>query len=239
MRDGRGWEMTNLESCRGKGVLSGKQFYDNKYHQSKFKSILQDRFLYDLKTHNAGDYFPDFNYDKWSNHKILDYGCGYGQNTAQFPNKYAYDINKELYPFLKEQGFKVCAVLPDNFFDDILVSQVLEHLDNPMETLKMLNKKLKKGGMIRIVVPHVNYDIPKRLSQDDTDGHLQNWSCNELNNLLRRCGFKPVYNRIIYRRGTERLSWIAKHSYWLYRFLTTGFGQMVDEFDVFVIGEKI
>ena len=215
--------------------------YNNDYHQSKFGSIIKDRFLYDLKCRNAQDYFPDFTSKRWLLNKVLDYGCGVGQNIANFPNKYAYDINIELYPFLKEEGF-VCYEkekdIPNDFFDDILISQVLEHLDNPMETLKMLHKKLKKGGTIRVVVPHMSYEIPKDINSHNTDGHLQNWSFIELNYLLNRCGFNVIYNKQIYVRGVERFSWVAKYSYWLYRFLTTGFGQMVNEFDVFVIAEK-
>ena len=64
--------------------------------------------------------------------------------------------------------------IPDNFFDIINLSSVIEHLEYPSKNLILL-KKLKRGGLIIIKTPNwkslegifkknwINYDIPRHI----------------------------------------------------------------------------
>lgn len=47
----------------------------------------------------------------------------------------------------------------DSIFDLVLVSEVLEHLDNDLIGLKEAYKVLKPGGLILITVPNINYPL--------------------------------------------------------------------------------
>ena len=195
---------------------------------------------YDLRTKcHKEDYFSfDFNEDS----KILDFGIGLGHNTICFKNKYGFDINKGLYPQLKENGFKMFETIediPSNYFDEILISQVLEHVDYPMGTLKMLHSKLKVGGKIRVVVPNIRYKVPSNLNSEYVSGHLHAWTHYELNYLLNRAGFHNVYNKIIYRRGEVVLMFLNKINFNLYRFFTRLTGRITKDLDVFVVSEKL
>jgi SAM-dependent methyltransferase len=53
-------------------------------------------------------------------------------------------------------GIEVVAddALPDGGFDFINADQVFEHLPQPRETLGLLVKKLRPGGILRIAVPN-------------------------------------------------------------------------------------
>jgi len=54
----------------------------------------------------------------------------------------AHDLSKFPYPF------------PDNHFDYIEASHVLEHLDRPFSVMKELHRILKPGGKLLVKVPH-------------------------------------------------------------------------------------
>ena len=53
------------------------------------------------------------------------------------------DVNKKL-PF------------KDNYFDEILASDIIEHVDNVPKVIKELHRILKTGGKLKIKVPHYN-----------------------------------------------------------------------------------
>jgi SAM-dependent methyltransferase len=46
---------------------------------------------------------------------------------------------------------------PDNTFDAVIMSEVLEHLDHDVEALQEVYRVLKPGGVVAITVPNVNY----------------------------------------------------------------------------------
>ncbi len=210
--------------------------YDMEYVNKVFTTEQADS---DLRTKcHKEDYFSfGFNEDS----KVLDFGLGLGLNTIWCKNKYGYDINKGLYPQLKEKGFTMFDSIEDiteNFFDEILISQVLEHVDYPMETLKMLHSKLKVGGKIRVVVPNIRYKVPTNLNSEYISGHLHVWSHMELNYLLNRSGFTNIHNKIIYRRGEVAFMFLNNISFRLYRFITKLVGRLTKDLDVFVVGIK-
>lgn len=46
---------------------------------------------------------------------------------------------------------------PDNSFDAVILSEVLEHIDNDSKALKEAYRVLKPGGVLAVTVPHANY----------------------------------------------------------------------------------
>jgi len=214
-----------------------KQEYNMEYHNQRFRKLLDNPWLYDLMGKLAKkNYFIEFNEEA----KVLEFGTGVGYNLRFIKNKYGYDINKELYGILKERGIKTfdsIEQIPDGFFDEILICQVLEHLENPMETLKNLKKKLKNNGKIKIVVPKAYYTLPENMNTTK-NGHLYCWGFLELNYLLNLCGFKVILNKKIYRRGVERLADISKLNFHLYFVATRIFGFLMRNFDLLTVAEK-
>jgi len=93
--------------------------------------------------------------------KILDFGCGGGQAIYELRamgfdavgtelSKYARDICREAgiktYEFINQ--------LPKNYFDIIIISQVIEHLNSPNVVLDEMKKILKSDGQIFISTPN-------------------------------------------------------------------------------------
>ena len=217
----------------------GKVNYDAKYHCENFGRILKDEVKYISRGYWAlKNYFVSLN----PSSKVLEFGTGVGQNLHFIQNPHGIDINKELYPALKKRGiimYDLPSDIPDNYFDEILISMVLEHLPNPIETIKMLRNKLKNDGRIRVILPNVSQKIgPRGGLNHSITGHLFGWTFYEINYLMNYCGFKNIKNIKIYRRGLERFAPVFNISKGLYLFLVKSLGLGNREFEIMIISVK-
>jgi 2-polyprenyl-3-methyl-5-hydroxy-6-metoxy-1,4-benzoquinol methylase len=123
---------------------------------------------------------------------ILDFGTGSGVNLDMLrkhglvdiheQNKYARAVIKKerkiknLYSSLK---------IKKNFYDLILLADVIEHVKQPKELLKDLKKFLKKDGHILITVPAYQFLFSKK---DEVLGHYRRYNKELLRTELS--GFK-------------------------------------------------
>jgi len=105
--------------------------------------------------------------------KILDAGCGrgfYSHSLSLFPfvkEIHGVDINTEYISIAKKHctdkkikltKASLCSLpYPDDYFDYIVFSEVLEHISDEEKALNELRRVLKKGGIMSITVPHDNY----------------------------------------------------------------------------------
>jgi methionine biosynthesis protein MetW len=102
--------------------------------------------------------------------KILDIGCGTGALGAYFKNEqqcevYGIEINESAYleasknlnHVLKANVEIIDLPFEDNFFDVIILGDVLEHLISPVDTINKLLNVLKPEGKIYITVPNIRY----------------------------------------------------------------------------------
>jgi len=83
--------------------------------------------------------------------KILDVGCGLkgkikgsvGIDKRSAPHvDVVHDLNKIPYPF------------DDNEFDRVEMSNIIEHLDNPLEVMNEIYRISMNGAVIRVITPH-------------------------------------------------------------------------------------
>lgn len=170
--------------------------------------------------------------------KILDYGCGYGGISLALDKFspeliYGIDISREGIEYAKKEaeskGIKTASFIvydgkkvpyKDNFFDTILLYDVVEHLQDPEYTLIEIKRILKKGGSVYIITfpwchpygahlwfkltaPWTHLIFPERIVTEFIYGSPREWnktglnkmSIKRLNNLIKKTGFVFDFRR--------------------------------------------
>lgn len=144
--------------------------------------------------------------------KILEIGCGEGNFSAQLLHRvtetwaiepYEPSANKA-----KEKLFKVLVgtldeklnEIPDNYFDVIIMNDVLEHLPEPWDDIIKLKSKLHAKGVLVTSIPNVRYskNIFKMIFKRDwkyTDDlildrtHFRFFTKKSIKRMYSECGY--------------------------------------------------
>jgi 2-polyprenyl-3-methyl-5-hydroxy-6-metoxy-1,4-benzoquinol methylase len=171
------------------------------------------------------------------NLNILDIGCGTGILGKYFKENqnckvYGVEINESAYQaakinldnVLKGNVESIDLKYPDNFFDVVIMGDVVEHLISPVDTINKIMPFLKIGGTIYITVPNVrHWSVIKNLLffdlwEYDTWGildftHLRFFTKKSITNLFQR-------NNIYVKSASRMIQKKSKSSY--FNFLTLG-----------------
>jgi SAM-dependent methyltransferase len=156
--------------------------------------------------------------------KILDIGAGSGSFLASMKalgwDPYGVDISPEAVERARGLGAKMFlgevqnASFPERFFDVITLRAVLEHVHQPVETLRAVHRILKDQGMVYIVVPNIaslNFRLFGRFWYAlEAPRHLYAYSPNVMRRLARKTEFEVLSMR--FRSSTRGLR--ASLQYW-------------------------
>jgi SAM-dependent methyltransferase len=137
---------------------------------------------------------------------LLDMGCGRGDflKVAQDHGYTVQGSDLSTAPSPHEdipifQGFLKDANFPTAEFDIIVTRNTLEHIFDPNEDLRELNRILKPGGLLYVKVPHVKYEEGWRCraffgfkSLFTPPVHLNHFSTSTLGGILARNGFEVI-----------------------------------------------
>lgn len=147
-------------------------FYNQNFYTSNYKNFNNSSLAEQLKDSK----FYNYKWEKIYNNflklkksvlkkKVLDIGCGWGQCLLYLKKKgldcYGIDPSTKAINYCNKKGLKGEVSNLSNLdifknirFDFVIMNNVLEHLRNPVETIKKINKILKKNGIIFIEVPN-------------------------------------------------------------------------------------
>jgi 2-polyprenyl-3-methyl-5-hydroxy-6-metoxy-1,4-benzoquinol methylase len=100
------------------------------------------------------------------NVRVLDIGCGFGETLAYHKARgcdvYGVEADENIRRVADKFGFNVQVGLfePDQyepeFFDYVTLDQVIEHVTDPIETLRGVARVLKQGGVAILSTPNSN-----------------------------------------------------------------------------------
>jgi SAM-dependent methyltransferase len=147
--------------------------------------------------------------------KILEVGCGNhvaSETIRNFPHAeyHGLDIsrsyNNDQEDFVLMKAFYEVdlttldyGIVPDAFFDVIIMAHVLEHLPNGLEALSKLGQKVKANGLFYIEWPHPRSvafpSMRSSLNFYDDPTHVRLYTMVEVCNTLHSSGFKPLIGR--------------------------------------------
>ena len=156
------------------------------------------------------------------NDRILEIGSGGGQ-ALEFLGKYEIsylplDISLKNLKQIKElSSLKIFPTagdayqLPftDSSFDLVILSEVLEHLDNPAQALKEIKRILKKGSVLIVSVPYkekIKYQICIHCNKPTpTNAHLHSFDEVKLKRFIEEAGLMPVKYSLACNKAANRL----------------------------------
>jgi len=175
-----------------------------------------------------------------TNLRILDYGCGMGQNMLNLSNAIGFDISKYSTDFCRTKGLDVTNILtdiPDESCDIVFSSHVLEHHPFPKTMIEEMRSKLKKGNDMLLVIPYERHGKAKL--ELDLNQHLYMWNFQNINNLLISSGFKIKKNRYIRGIGYEKWLFLSKINFGLYHFITNLTSRLSGIKEIMVVATKL
>jgi 2-polyprenyl-3-methyl-5-hydroxy-6-metoxy-1,4-benzoquinol methylase len=98
------------------------------------------------------------------NVRVLDVGCGFGESLGYHRSRgcdvYGVEADENIRRVAEKFGFKVHVGLFDSknyepdFFDYVTMDQVIEHVTDPISTMKGIAKILKRGGTAIVSTPN-------------------------------------------------------------------------------------
>jgi SAM-dependent methyltransferase len=120
----------------------------------------------------------------------LDFGCGRTELLSKLIREQGLDcLSYDLYFFPREEIWK-------ESFDVIVMCEVIEHLRNPLETVKKLAQKLRPGGRLFIktkFLPEKKESFANWYYKNDLT-HVEFFSARSMKKISELCGLNdPVY----------------------------------------------
>ncbi len=154
--------------------------------------------------------------------RVLEFGVGIGLNLRDLRcrERVGYDLSGYGRDACEAQGIVFTTDLDSlkgRRFDRVLCHHVLEHVPNPLATLKAISGLLEPGGRLILVVPFEAGRRFRRYDPGDIDRHLYAWNPQTLGNLVDEAGMRVHSIRLGPTGAEQRLAPLARVGFGVYR----------------------
>ena len=191
-----------MKNCSADGCIVRNDkdpVYDRQYHSQRHAHLIYDDEYFWARAKASADlYFSSQEQAK----RIFEYGCGIGQGIASLPHAAGWDVSAEAREICRRRNLQVYEDLDDvprKAWDIVLCRHVLEHLENPLEHLRLMRELIVDHGELFLVLPRERHEESTFIP--DLNQHLFCWNFRAINNLLARAGFVPYMNCYEYVLG--------------------------------------
>lgn len=137
---------------------------------------------------------------------LLDIGCGNGKLLKKYADKgltvLGIDFDDQAIEAAKKEGLNVRKALVEDLrscgqkYDFIILNHVIEHLADPVQTLRYCKHILKKGGVIIVATPNANsyghYHYQRYWRGLEPPRHLVIFTDQSLRIILTKAGMRVV-----------------------------------------------
>jgi 2-polyprenyl-3-methyl-5-hydroxy-6-metoxy-1,4-benzoquinol methylase len=176
-----------------------------------------------------------------SGESLLDLACGDGTMTKMFSEKFKRIVGvdasgthlskaKERLPSVEFHESLIEDFATSEKFDSVFLLMVLEHVQDPIELIKVASSFLKENGTLIIHVPNANAINRKiavkmgtlktcdELSPFDIDiaGHRRSYTLETLSEDVKKAGLKVKSTGGIFYKmlSTPQIDWFLKNGEW-------------------------
>ncbi len=180
-------------------------------NEEELKQIYQENYFKDEAPVENSDAAVKFQFVRRhlpADFKLLDFGCGVGNflgicqkegffcqgfDMSEFAAKYV----SQKYKIPVKTGKLQKGLFPANFFDAIVVFDVIEHISDFSEAIRLWNLWLKKGGTLFITTPNLESLDAKILGRfwygyQKIPQHLNYFNPDSIKILLNRYHFANI-----------------------------------------------
>ena len=205
------YQVTPTPSAEEITKFYADEFYTGEYknfNDSSLEVQINDKNFFEGRWNDIYKNFLEINKNIKNGDTILDVGCGWAQALLFFKDKgfdcYGFDPAIEAVEYGCRKGLKIkhagldgMNVFDDKKFDMVTMFNVLEHLADPVNSIKQIKEILKPNGILAIDVPNEFNDF--QTAGRDVHGlndwwiappnHLNYFSKDSLVNFLQSLGF--------------------------------------------------
>ncbi len=144
---------------------------------------------------------------------IIDFGCGgaFLLQCLRCREKIGIEVNEVAWREANAAGirtFRTTQEAPDDWADLIISNNALEHSLNPLDELRKLHKKLKRGGKIVFIIPCESIRFVYK--PNDINHHLFGWSPMAAGNLFTEAGFHVLESKSYIHKWPKHYQKIRK-----------------------------
>lgn len=142
---------------------------------------------------------------------VFEFGVGTALNLRELKasRQVGFDVNSSSAELCKQFGIEFVSNIETvtETFDVVLAHHVLEHVEEPLNTLRQLRRLLKANGRLLVFVP---LERGSAFVRGEPNMHLFAWTPQTLGNLVERAGYRVERYRIAGYGYEQRLAPLAR-----------------------------
>ncbi|REJ82296.1 MAG: class I SAM-dependent methyltransferase [Bacteroidetes bacterium] len=201
----KGYEFHGLAYCSSCGMVFHRHVVPEEILQKHYTAYPESDLPSDVTVKRYNEILDRLEHQR-KNNTILDVGCGEGYFLEEALKRgwdaYGTEYAERYVKNCSDKGIKMRSGklqvqdFKDLKFDVICSFEVIEHIQNPQEEIRIFNKLLRDGGIVYLTTPNFNSISRNLLGEKwniiSVPDHLAYYTPKTLTRLFKECGFRKL-----------------------------------------------